>query len=264
MTPARRLKTRPCSERDAGSAPARGTQARRPSRTRSRRRLPPPRPRTRPGPLQHRSRSQTHTRPEGCRPSFRRVWKRSRTDRRPRSRRDRAHDGSRTRRKGLPSTRAVGSNPGGLNRGAHGSSPRLPPFGSRSNVALEEQPFRGARYTRDVLSGTKPRPRPKPPNGSSKPDRRRRVVSILRAPPATTLLRSGADGEIAGAGADPDVVPGLDPIVVRAPPVGPPAGAEPELVDRELRRTAPDVDPNRDAGRPDQLDVTGSPTDPDR
>ena len=142
-TRARRPGTRRCSARDAGSAPvpgiparrltdqrrrssgaesarAPGTRARRPSRTRLRRRLPPPRPRTRPRPLQHHSRSQTHNRPGGCRPSFRRMWKKIREQSHDHGcGEQRARHGRGNRREGLAYTRAVGTNLGGLNRGAH-------------------------------------------------------------------------------------------------------------------------------------------------
>ena len=85
-TPARSLTDQPRRSSGAGSARAQGTRARRPSRTRWRRRLPPPRPRTTPWALQQHSRSQAHNRPEGVKSSFRRMWKRSRTDPRRRLR----------------------------------------------------------------------------------------------------------------------------------------------------------------------------------
>src|SRR6266542_1202270 len=54
----------------------------------------------------------------------------------------------------------------------------------------------------------------------------------------------GSDGELAGSGPNLDVVPPLDQVVVGAPPVGlPPGGPDAEVVDGQLRRSAPPAPP---------------------
>jgi len=75
-------------------------------------------------------------------------------------------------------------------------------------------------------------------------------------------MPSGSDGDLAGSGADLDVVPAFTLVVVGAPPVGLPAGGpESEVIDRQPGHSTPDVDSNGDYGRPNQLDVARSATD---
>src|SRR5215207_5553331 len=76
-------------------------------------------------------------------------------------------------------------------------------------------------------------------------------------------MLSGTDGDLAGSGTDLDVVAALDQVVVGASPVGlPPTDPDPDVVDGQLGGPAPDADPDRHPGGPDQLEVAGSCTDP--
>src|SRR5215207_4099333 len=78
-------------------------------------------------------------------------------------------------------------------------------------------------------------------------------------------MLSGSDGDPAGSGTDLDVVAALDQVIVRASPVGlAPGSPDADVVDGQLGGPAPDADPDRHPGGPDQLEVAGSGTDPNR
>src|SRR5689334_5064471 len=76
------------------------------------------------------------------------------------------------------------------------------------------------------------------PNETALPGRRSRSPLWL-----------GPDRQVARSRPDLDVVSALEPVVVRAPPVDRPGGAE--IVDRQSRRSGADVHPDGHAGRTD-------------
>jgi hypothetical protein len=68
-------------------------------------------------------------------------------------------------------------------------------------------------------------------------------------------MLSGSDGDLAGSGADLDVVAALDQVVVGAPPIGLPPGApDADVVDGQLGGPTPDADPDGHTDGPDQLE----------